>query len=62
LPSINFEVIQLNEKFILKVECLKSSKPVFLRLGKDEYFYIRVGPASAEINGSKLIGYIKENF
>jgi len=62
LPSINFELIPLNEKFILYVECKKSSKPVFLKLGKDEHFFIRVGPASAEIFGSKLIEYIKDNF
>ena len=62
LPSMNAQLIQLNNKYILKVECIKSKKPVFLRIGKDEQFYIRIGPASVQLTGSKLIDYIGNNF
>jgi hypothetical protein len=62
LPFINSELVLLEDKNILKVECRKSNKPVFLKINKDEEFYIRVGPASVCIRGSKLIDYIKHNF
>lgn len=62
LPYISFDVINLNNKYILKVDCIRSPRPVFLRLNKDEQFYIRIGPASVQISGSKLIEYIRNNF
>ena len=62
LPYIHFEIILLEGKHILKAECIKSNKPVFLRINKDEEFYIRIGPASVQITGSRLIEYIGNNF
>lgn len=62
LPCMNTQLIQINNKYILKVECIKSKKPVFLRIGKDEQFYIRIGPASVQLTGSKLVDYIGNNF
>lgn len=62
LPYLTSELIEINGKSILKIDCLKSPKPVFLKVGKIEEFYIRNGPASIQLIGSKLIDYIKNNF
>jgi len=62
LPYLHFELIQIQEKNILKIDCLKSVKPVFLKLHKSEEFYMRVGAASVQITGSKLVEYIRNNF
>lgn len=62
LPFLDFKLILIENKNILKVECLKSERPVFLKTSEGEKFYIRVGPASVKITGSKIIEYIKNNF
>ncbi|MBL7053569.1 MAG: ATP-binding protein [Candidatus Portnoybacteria bacterium] len=62
LPYMNFELVLIEEKNILKVNCKKSEKPVFLKSHKLEEFYIRIGAATVQIFGSKLIDYIRNNF
>jgi len=67
LPYLNFEIISINlteieNKNILKVDCMKSNKPVFLKFFKDEEFYVRVGASTVGINGSNLVNYINNNF
>jgi len=62
LPYINSEFILIEGKNILKVECAKSDMPVFLKNNKIEEFYIRAGPATIQLTGSKLVDYIRNNF
>ena len=62
LPYLHFELVLVENKNILKVDCMKSDKPVFLKFNKEEEFYIRVGSATVQITGSKLVNYIKNNF
>ncbi len=62
LPYINFEIFLLEGKYILKASCIKSDRPVFLREGKEEEFFIRIGSASVQLTGRKLIEYIQNNF
>jgi hypothetical protein len=60
---INFRFIEIEGKTIIKIECKKSTKPVFLKSPTDEEeFYIRAGPSSAQIKGSELVEYIEKNF
>ncbi|MEK6873016.1 MAG: ATP-binding protein [Nanoarchaeota archaeon] len=62
LPYLHFELILVENKNILNVDCMKSDKPVFLKFNKEEEFYIRVGSATVQITGSKLVNYINNNF
>lgn len=62
LPYLNLQLVPLNEKNIMKIECQKSSKPVFLKHEGKEMFFTRAGASSVEISGSKLIDYINNNF
>jgi len=63
IPFLNFEIIPIKGKNVLKVECKKSDKPVFLKDSSgSEEFYIRLGASSNQISGIKLIEYIKHNF
>ena len=62
LPYLNFELILIEGKNIMKVNCLKSNKPVFLKFNKIEDFYVRVGSSTVQITGSKLVEYINNNF
>ena len=62
LPYLHFELIQIEDKNVMKVDCLKSKKPVFLKFHKEEEFYMRVGAATVEVSGSKLVNYINNSF
>lgn len=59
---LNFELVTIEEKNILKVDCLKSNKPVFLKFGESEEFYIRTGSQTIKIIASELVEYINERF
>ena len=62
LPYINFEIVLIEKNYILLVNTIKADKPVFLREGKNEEFFIRIGPASVQITGKKLVDYIQNHF
>lgn len=62
ISLIEFEVIKIKNKEILKIRCAKSNKPVFLKEDEKEKFYIRLGPGNTELSGSSLIEYIKKRF
>ena len=59
---ISAEVIKLKGKEIVRLDCRKSKKPVFLKEDSEEQFFIRVGPSTSRINGRELIEYVKRNF
>lgn len=62
LPFLEVENILIEEKTLLKVVVKKSPKPIFLKYEKIEEFFIRNGPASVKLEGSKLIEYINQEF
>jgi hypothetical protein len=59
---LNFELVRIEEKSVLKVDCFKSNKPVFLKFGESEEFYIRTGNQTIRISGSELVEYIGDKF
>ena len=62
LPFIQHEIISINGKDILKIECRASDKHVFLKMGNGEEFYVRNGPSSVKLDGSSLVDYIRHKF
>jgi hypothetical protein len=59
---IQTEIIEIEDKFIYRIDCFRSQSPVFLNDNGQEEFFIRLGAATQELQGSKLIEYIKKNF
>ena len=60
---IDIQTKKTKNKIVIKLDCKKSSKPVFLKINpKQEEFYIRVGPSTTELRGSELIEYIDKKF
>lgn len=58
-PYISFRLIDMEDgKAIIRVDCSKCKKPVFLKDGKTEEFYVRSGPSSVELVGSNLVNYV----
>ena len=62
MPFIDFELFPVEDKHVLKIECSKSKKPVFLKFHGDEEFYIRNGPASVKLSSREAVDYINHNF
>ena len=59
---IRFRLIPMDGKSVGVVQCSRSSKPVYLRNGNKEAFYIRNGPSSDELPVSKAIDYIESHW
>ena len=62
LPFIKYDIIKHDGKDILRIDCNKSHKHVFLKNEGEEEFYIRNGASSAKLTGSALIDYISNKF
>ncbi|MEI7718947.1 MAG: ATP-binding protein [archaeon] len=62
LPYLGFDFFKIEEKVILRISCMKSSRPVFLKFEGREDFYIRIGASCILLLGNKMIGYIQNKF
>lgn len=58
-PFINQDLVMVDSKLILMVECVQSSDEVFV---DDRDFYVRTNPATDKLEGRKLSDYIKHRF
>ena len=62
-PLIEYALVPVGEKKILEVDCRKSDEAVFMTPNKkDEEFYIRIGPSSERLTGSKLLEYVGRRY
>ena len=55
---IRFQLVPVEHKNVLIVECQPSPSPVFLKMGNDEDFYIRIGPGSRKLTTSEVLSYV----
>lgn len=58
LPCISFYMVDFDDKTVIRVKCEPCEKPVFLKDGKIEIFFVRKGPQSDELTGMNLINYV----
>jgi hypothetical protein len=62
IPLINAKLIEFEGKNIMRIECSKSEKPVFLRIEQGEEFYARAGPSTFKLEGKSLLEYAEKRF
>jgi len=62
LKYIDFSIETIDEKKLLRVDCKASNVPVYMKDGNNEHFYIRTGPATTDLQLSKIHTYITERF
>ena len=55
---INFQLVPVEGQKVLLVQCQPSPSPVFLKSGKDEQFYVRVGPGNRRLSTSEVLTYV----
>ncbi len=55
---IGYQLVPVGIKKVLLIECRPSPLPVFLKISKEEEFYIRVGPGSRRLSTSEVVAYV----
>jgi DNA-binding response OmpR family regulator len=55
---IGYQLVSVDNKKVLLIECHPSPSPVFLKFSKEEEFYIRVGPGSRRLSTSEVVAYV----
>ena len=55
---IGYQLVPVDDKRVLLIECQPCPSPVFLKISKDEEFYIRVGPGSRCLSTSEVVAYV----
>jgi hypothetical protein len=58
-PSINYKLIEVDGKTVLRVTCGMATTPCFL---EDTEFYVRSGPSTDQLEGRKQHEYISQRF
>lgn len=58
---IQITMVASEDEEIVLVECEPAGDPVFLKIGKNEEFYIRSGPSSIKLSPSQMISYVLQN-
>ena len=58
---INISLVKAEDKTVVMIECEPARDPVFLKIGKNEEFYIRSGPSSVKLLPSQMISYVLQN-
>jgi len=56
----DFTLVEIEDKKVVIVDCEPAGKSVFLRVGKNEEFYIRSGPSNSKLTPSQMIRYIQQ--
>ena len=59
LPYIRFDMLDFDDKVVIRVRCAPCPIPVFFKDGKIEIFYVRSGPRTEELTGMTLLTYVK---
>ncbi len=57
---IDYDLKIVNGKMIVVITCEKAADPVFLKVGKNEDFFIRSGPSSLRLSMSQLVKYLEQ--
>lgn len=57
---IHTKIGTVDDKDVVSIECERVRRPVFLKVGKNEDFYIRSGPSSIKLTMSQMVKYLNE--
>jgi hypothetical protein len=59
---IRFQLVPMDSKKVLLIECQPSPSPVFLKIGKNEDFYVRIGSGSRRLSTSEVPVQIENGY
>jgi len=55
---INISLVEIDERTVILIECTPCEEPVFMKIGKNEEFYIRSGPSSIKLSPSQTVTFV----
>jgi DNA-binding response OmpR family regulator len=55
---IRYDLNDVGGQKVLAIRCSPSPQPVFLRMGREEEFFIRIGPGSRKLTPSEVVAYV----
>jgi len=58
--QVDAVIVPVGEQRVFAVRCRKASDPVFLKHGKDEKYYVRVGPSSRALTMSQVVERVQK--
>ncbi|MBL0713465.1 MAG: response regulator [Desulfosarcina sp.] len=58
--GIRYYLAAIADTRVLVIQCRPSSQPVFLKMGKEEEFFVRVGPGSRKLSTSEVVAYVTQ--
>ena len=59
---IRWELKEVGDKKVLRIDCSRSPSPVFLKVSGQEEFYIRTGPSTVQLSTSEVLEYSRKHF
>jgi hypothetical protein len=62
IQFVSIRIMDVNDDGVLRVTCAKSNRPVFLREGREDKFYARIGPSSVCLSGKEMLNYSRDHF
>lgn len=62
MEHIHYQMEELENNQVLRVDVQAGTRPCYLVLEKFEHFYIRTGPSTTDLRLSKVYAYINERF
>jgi len=62
IDLIHWNLKEIEDNKILRVDCKSSSSPVCLKVDGEEEFYIRNGPSTVQLSTSEMWEYSSKHF
>lgn len=58
---LDITLLTSEDRDVVMIDVQHAGQPVFLKIGKNEEFYIRSGPSSIKLSPSQMISYVLQN-
>lgn len=62
IDFVGFDLVELDGKYILRVDCEAATSPAYVKDGSQEFFFIRTGPSTTNLKISAVYNYIQKRF
>jgi len=56
---VRSDIVTVQQKRLFVVQCVPSPEPVYLKQGKEEKYYVRVGPSSRALSTSQVVDHVR---
>jgi len=57
---VSADLVAVQDKKLFVVQCRLASEPVYLKQGREEKYYVRVGPSSRALSTSQVVDHVRK--